>query len=40
MMGEGFVVMQSSDIKLHFYMDQPGKQTASLHFDTLIYFLF
>ena len=24
MMGEGFVVMQSTDVKVHFYMDQPG----------------
>ena len=29
MMGEGFVVMQSTDVKLHFYMDQPGKQMTS-----------
>ena len=24
MMGEGFVVMQSADVKLHYYMDEPG----------------
>jgi hypothetical protein len=24
MMGEGFVLMQSTEVKLHYYMDEPG----------------
>ena len=26
MMGEGFVIMQSTELKVHFYMDQPGRE--------------
>ena len=31
MMGEGFVLMQSTDVKLHYYQDEPG----ILYFDFL-----
>lgn len=28
-MGEGFVVMQSNDVDIYYYMDEPGKCESS-----------